>query len=153
MGERIQLVVFRLDEQRYALPLATVERVVRAVEITSLPGAPAIVLGMIDVEGRVLPVLNMRRRFRLPEREVGPADHFLIARTARRAVALVIDEAHDVAYHDQSAVTDSDQIIPDLAQFPGVAKADDGLVLIHDLDKFLSLDEARTLDGAIERVK
>ena len=151
MSELIQLVVFRLHEQRYALSLAAVERIVRAVEVTPLPGAPAIVLGAIDVEGRVLPVLNLRRRFLLPEREISPVDQFLIAWTTRRMVALVMDEAHGVIEREQSAVIGSDRIVSGLEQFQGVVKLDDGLVLIHDLEKFLSLDEVRTLDEAMER--
>ncbi len=153
MSELIQLVVFRLGEQRYALPLAAVERIVRAVEVTPLPGAPAIVLGAIDVEGRVLPVLNLWRRFLLPEREVSPVDQFLIAWTDRRMVALVMDEAQGVIEREQSAVIGSDRIVPGLEQFQGVVKLDDGLVLIHDLEKFLSLDEVRTLDEAMERTE
>ncbi len=85
----IRLVLLTVDGQTYALHLEAVDRIVRAVEVTPLPGAPVIVLGAIDVEGRVLPVLNLRRRLRLPEREIGPADQFLIARTERRAVALL----------------------------------------------------------------
>lgn len=147
----MRAVVFSLDGQRYALPLAAVRRIVRAVEVTPLPGAPAIVLGAIDVEGSVLPVLDIRRRFLLPEREIGPADQFLIASTVRRAVALVIDEAHGVIEREQSAVIDSDRIAPGLEQFRGVVQLDDGLALIHDLEKFLSLDEARALDRAMDR--
>ena len=149
MSDLIQLVVFRLGEQRYALPLTAVERIVRAVEVTPLPGAPAIVLGAIDVEGRVLPVFNLRRRFLLPQREIDPADQFLIAWTARRMVALVIDEAQGVIEREQSAVIASDRIAPGLEQFQGMVQLDDGLVLIHDLEKFLSLDEARALDEAM----
>ena len=80
-------------------------------------------------------------------------DHFLIARTARRALALVIDEAHGVIEYAPSDLIDSDRIVPGLGQFQGVVKLDDGLVLIHDLEKFLSLDEARTLDEAMERAE
>src|SRR3981081_3669364 len=96
MSELTQLVVFRLDARRYALPLSAVERIVPAVEVTPLPKAPAIVLGVIDVEGRVLPMLNIRRRFGLPDKEIAPTGQFLIARTAQRAVVLVIDEAQGV---------------------------------------------------------
>ena len=153
MSELTQIVVFRLDEQRYALPLTVVERIVRAVEVTPLPEAPAIVLGAIDVEGSVIPVLNLRRRFLLPEREIDPADQLLIASTARRTVALVIDEAHGVIEYQQSAIINADLIVPGLEQFQGVVKLDDGLVLIHDLEKFLSLDEAHMLDAAMDRAE
>lgn len=145
----IRLVVFRLDAQRYALPLAAVERIVRAVEVTPLPNAPSIVLGVIDVEGHVLPVLNIRQRFLLPERNPGPDDQFLITQTGRRMVALVVDETEGVIERPESAVVDAAQIVPGLEQFQGVFRLDDGLVLIYDLEKFLSLDEARVLDQAM----
>lgn len=149
----MELVIFRLNGQRFALPLPVVERVIQAVEVTSLPGAPAVVLGVINVAGSVLPVFNIRRRFFLPEREVVPADQFLIARTARHTVALVIDEVHGVIEHEPSAVVGADGMVPGLEQFQGVVKLDDGLVLIHDLEKFLSLDEAHALDTAMEEVE
>jgi purine-binding chemotaxis protein CheW len=148
-----KLVVFRLDELRIALLLTAVERIVCAVEVTPLPGAPAVVHGAIDMQGRILPVLNLRRRFRLPEREIGPTEQFLIASTARRAVALVMDEAQGVIEVEQSAVIGADRIVPDLEQFQGVVKLDDGLVLIHDLEEFFSLDEACALDTAMEQAE
>ena len=151
--DRVQLVVFRLDDRRYALPLDTVERIVRAVEVSALPGAPAVVHGAIDVGGEVLPVLNIRQRFLLPQREIGADDHFVIARSGRRTVALVIDEAHDVVEYEQSAIIDPNRIVPGLEHFLGVVTLDDGLVLIHDLEKFLSLDESRSLDEAMDRTE
>jgi purine-binding chemotaxis protein CheW len=146
-----QLVIFALDAQRYALPLASVERIVRAVEATRLPNAPAIVLGAINVAGRVLPVLNLRRRFGLPEREISPADQFLIAHTARRTVVLVVDEALGMVECSATEIIRPTQIAPGLEQLQGVVRLDDGLVLIQDLEKFLSLDEARALDEAINQ--
>jgi purine-binding chemotaxis protein CheW len=153
MSEHLQFVVFRLDEQRYGLPLEVVERIVRAAEMTPLPRAPAIVLGAIDVGGLVLPVLNAWRRFRLPEHEVSPADQFLIARTGGRTVVFVIDEAQGVIEVPAVEIVDVDEIVPGLDQIRGVVKLDDGLVLIHDLDKFLSLDEELALDQAMKQEK
>jgi purine-binding chemotaxis protein CheW len=148
-SESAQLVVFRLDERRYALPLAVVEQVVRAVEVTPLPKAPPIVLGAINVHGRVLPVLNVRRRFLMPDRPIGPADWFLLAHTARHTVVLVVDESEGVVERPQAQIVPSTQIVPGLEHFPGVLRLDDGLVLIHDLERFLSLDEAYALDEAM----
>jgi purine-binding chemotaxis protein CheW len=83
--------MFTLDEPRYALYLSAVERVVRAVEITLLPKAPDIVLGVINWQGKIIPVIDVRKRFRLPEREMDPDDRFIIARAAQRQVALAAD--------------------------------------------------------------
>jgi purine-binding chemotaxis protein CheW len=151
MNQPTQLVVFGVDAQRYALPLASVERIVRAAEATLLPGAPAIMLGAINVAGRVLPVLNLRRRFGLPEREIDPADQFLIAHTTRRTVVLVVDEALGMVECPATEIIRPAQIVPGLEQLQGVVRLDDGLVLIQDLEKFLSLDEARALDEAMNQ--
>jgi purine-binding chemotaxis protein CheW len=151
MSEFTQLVVFRLDEQRYALLLAAIRRIVRAVDVTLLPKAPAIVIGVIDVAGDVLPVLNVRRRFRLPEREISPSDHFIIAQTGQRTVVLVVDETVGVIERPVTEIIGADQIVPGVEQIQGAIKLDEGLVLLHDLEKFLSLDEARGLDEAIRQ--
>lgn len=153
MSELTQAVVFRLDDQRYGLPLDCVERIVRAVEVTPLPGAPDVVLGAICVAGHVLPVLNMRRRLGLPERELCQADHFLIGRTAARRVVLAIDEVDSVIEPDEGRFTAAGEIAPGLEHVQGIARLEDGLVLIGDLDKFLSLDEAGALDAAMAAVE
>jgi purine-binding chemotaxis protein CheW len=150
MIELKQLVVFRLDDQRYALPLPVVDRIIRAAELTPLPRAPAIVLGVIDVAGQVLPVLNIRRRFRLPEYEISPAHQFLIAQTGQRTVVLVIDEADAVIEVPGVDIVEAVEIAPGVEQISGVVKLSDGLVLIHDLEEFLSLDEERALDQAMD---
>lgn len=144
------LVVFTLNDQRYSLPLSAVGRVVRAVEITPLPKAPDIVLGVINVQGRVIPVIDVRRRFGLPEREMALTDHLMLARGARRMVALVVDSVEGVLrYSEQKAVRPQD-VLPDLPYVKGVVKLDDGLILIHDLDTFLSLEEEADLERALE---
>lgn len=144
-----QLVVFTLGEQRYGLSLSSVERAVRIVEITPLPNSPDIVLGVINVHGRLIPVLNLRRRFRLPEREVSLADQMVIAHTIRRPVALVADAVIGVLAYSAQEVVGTAEFLPTAAYLEGVLKLDDGLILIHDLEKFLALDEARALDAAM----
>ncbi|MBI5278113.1 MAG: chemotaxis protein CheW [Burkholderiales bacterium] len=150
MSAPAQLIVFRLEGQCFALPLGCVERVVRAVEVTPLPGAPPVVVGVIDVAGCVVPVLCLRQRLGLRRREIAPSDQLLIARMGRRTVALPIDEAQGVIECDASTVIDPQCIVPGLEQFQGLAPLDDGLVLVHDLERFLSLDETHALDKSMD---
>lgn len=144
-----EYVVLDFDALRIALPLSVVERVIRAVYVTPLPGAPAIVSGVANLQGRVIPVVNMRRRFRLPEREMALTDRLVIAHTAQRAVALVADSVSGVIEHAAPDRVDAETILPGLEYVDGVVKLDDGLILIHDLGRFLSLDEAEALDQAM----
>ena len=151
VGEIAQWVVFSLDAGRYALPLIAVDRIIRAAYITSLPLAPDVVLGAIDVGGCVLPVFNTRRRFRLPERTIDPADHLLIARTARRTVVLVIDRGAGGVRTPDNRHDRCGKHRAGPRAIHGVIQLEDGLVLIHDLEHFLSADEARTLDEAMNQ--
>jgi purine-binding chemotaxis protein CheW len=151
VSELKQMVVFRLGDQRYALMLAVVERIVRAVEVMQLPKSPAIVIGVINVEGLILPVLNLRGRAGLPDKEITPGDQFLIARTAQRRVVLVVDEAEGVVESAGANIIEPDGIVPGLDQVKGVIKFEDGLALIYDLERFLSADEAAALDEAMEK--
>ena len=144
-----RLVVFSLDEGRYALRLAAVGQIVRAVEITPLPQAPGIILGIVNVQGRIVPVFDIRKRFRLPERETALGDHLLLARTARREVAFVADRVLGVVTRAEEEMTRAERIVPGLDYVEGVVKLDDGLVFIHDLDTFLSVEEQRTLESAL----
>lgn len=144
------MVVFLVERQRYGLPLEIVERILRAVEVTPLPQAPEIVLGAIDVEGRVLPVLNLRRRLGLPERTIEPIQQLVLAQTARRTVVLVIDEVVEVAEMPETGIVEPAQVAPGLEHLRGVAQLADGLVLIYDLERFLSLEEECALDRALE---
>lgn len=144
------LMVFRLDDQRYALTLPAVDRVVSMVAITPLPNAPDIILGVVNVQGRVIPVINVRRRFGRPERELALTDQLLVAHTARRPVALVADAVLEVIACAEQSLIAAENILPGLEHVAGVVKLTDGLILIHDLDKFLSLDEEAALDQALE---
>lgn len=145
MEDITRLVVFTLDEQRYALRLETVERIVRLVEVTPLPKAPEIILGVVNVQGRVLPVANLRKRFRLPEREAELRDQMILARTSRRSVALVVDAVGGVVERKKEDVIPAESIVPGTEYVDGVVKLTDGLILIHDLDRFLSLEEEKKL--------
>jgi len=77
------LVAFCLDAHRYALHLPAVERVTRIVAVTALPDAPDIVTGVVNVSGEVIAVVDIRKRFRLPDRATELSDHLIVARTSR----------------------------------------------------------------------
>ena len=143
------IVTFVLDGLRYALYLSVLERVVRAVEITPLPKAPDIVVGIINVQGRIIPVVNIRKRFRLPPREMTLNDQFIIARTSARPLAMIVDSVQGIIEYHEDMLISPDEIVAGIEYIDGIVKLQDGMVLIHDLEKFLSLKEGRSLDRAI----
>lgn len=145
----VRLVVFDLERQRYALHLSVVERVLPMVAVSPLPKAPAIALGVINLRGAVLPVLDLRRRLALPAREYGVTAHLVVARTSRRRVAMPVDEVLGVQEVAATAVVAPDVVLPGTAHVAGIATLPDGLLFIHDLDAFLSLNEEQQLTEAL----
>jgi len=143
------LAVFILDEQRYALYLSVVERVVGVVEITPLPKAPDIVLGVVNVQGKIILVVDIRKRFHLPEREMNLSDHLIIAHTSRRTIALVADTVTGVLELSDDEIIGKEEILSGLEYVDGVVKLEDGMILIHDLEKFLSLEEEKAISDQL----
>ena len=150
MKNVVPLVVFSIDDQKYALHLAAVERIVFAVEVTSLPKAPDIVMGVINVEHRIIPVLNVRRRFHLHEREIDLKDQFILAHSSKRTFALVVDRVDGVKEYDDEQIIHGTNILPDLPYIEGVVALENGMILIHDVDRFHSLEEETTMNDVLD---
>lgn len=139
------ILVFVLDEPRYALDLSVVVRVVQAVEITLLPKSPPFVMGVINVQGQIVPVVDIRRRLNLPVRDLALTDQFILARTAHRLVALLVDGVEGVHELTESALVTAEDLLPGTEYIHGLAKLNKDLILICDLDQFLSLDDEQAL--------
>lgn len=140
------LVVFRLDGHRYGLDLERVERVLPQVALAPFPKAPPIVSGVFDLHGGLVPVVNVRRRFGLPERTPGVADQLLIVRSARRQLALAVDAVEPVIHVAAGELTSPEAVVPGLEFVRGIARVPAlGIIFVHDLDRFLSLDEESQL--------
>ncbi len=144
-----QVVVFRLDDMMFALPMDIVIRIINSVFITPLPNAPPVILGIINMEGRILPVFDIRKRFGLPPREIIPDDRYIILQTRERTVAIVADEVDGVSGLESKNVISDDELIRKSEYIAGIVKTDSGMILIHDPDRFLSDQENRLLSEAI----
>jgi purine-binding chemotaxis protein CheW len=149
MTGKVQILDFHLNQRHFGLALAQVQRVVRAVDITPLPQAPAIVLGVISLHGKIVPVLNVRGRFGFPHREVDINDQFIIANTRGRTVALVVSGVKGIIEYPADQIVAMEKIVHPSRQVEGLIQLEDGLVLIHDLDRFLSVDEERELESGL----
>jgi purine-binding chemotaxis protein CheW len=145
----MRILLFTIDDQRYGVPAEAIIEIVRAVAITLLPNAPAVIEGMIDLRGSVVPVFDLRRRFRLPPRALSPDDHFVIVRAGARTAALHVDHALDIVDVDDAAIGALTGQVQRADYVAGVAALADGLAVIHDVDTFLSSAESESLDAAL----
>lgn len=149
----LDVVVFVVEGCRYALDVGTVEQVLPMVEISPLPHAPPVALGVINLHGRIVPVVDIRRRSSLPQHDYGVDSRLLVARTSRRTLALPVDEVAGVWAIAAETVAPPDAVLPGIGQVAGIAARPDGVVFIHDPDALLSLDEERRLTEAFDKLK
>jgi len=145
-----QILVFTLDELAYALPLLTVVKVIHAIEIRHLPKAPEIITGIINVKGRIIPVIDIRKRFGLAEREIDLDDRLIITDTGKRHVAILADTVTGIWDLAPRQMAVAKETLPFAEHLRGVAKVDGELILIYDLEQFLSLDEEKELEQALK---
>jgi purine-binding chemotaxis protein CheW len=141
------LVLFRLVEQRYALELDVVERILRAAAPTPVPETPDFVLGLINLAGQLLPVISLRHCLGLPECPIRPEDHFVIVRTSRFPLALVVDEVENLSVIDASQTLALEDALPGReCRAQGLVKIGGDIILIYDVEKLLSTaDQDRIL--------
>ncbi len=150
--DELSVLLVEVHGVRCGLPVADVLELHAVVAVTGLPGAPAVVEGMIDVRGSVVAVVDLRARLGLPRRPPLLSDHLVVSRVGARTVALRVDRAVELTALDRSCI-DRAEDLTDAPHLSGVARLDNGLVLIHDLASFLSGDEAAALDGALEELE
>lgn len=142
-------VVFSIANQRYALNLESVRRIVRAVEVTPLPDAPEPILGVIDVQGQVIPVVDTRRRLGLPCREIELSDQFIIVQDSDLTLAFVADEVLPVMEVPEAQVASSDRVLPGEGMVRGLARVDDGMIVVLSTERLLSREEKQGVSSAL----
>lgn len=142
------VVVVEVGGHRCGLPVEAVVDLHRMVGSVPLPEAPAVIDGVIDLHGTVVAVLDLRTRFGLSRRPASPSDHLVLVRLEDRTVALRVDRVLDLVTVPTSAVVAASTLLPG-RHLRGVARLDDGLLLIHDVGAFLSDAEAAALDDAL----
>ncbi len=134
-------VVFRVDERLLGVPLDCVQRVVRAAEVAPLPKSPPWVLGVLNVQGTLVCILDTRSLLGLASREVELSDQFLIIALNAKQIGLVADEVIGVRHYDSSRVTESEDLIVESPFIRSIAFAEDTVAFILDTSLIASLQE------------
>jgi purine-binding chemotaxis protein CheW len=143
------LLIFTVEEQRFAIPLSMIDRVIRAVALTPITDSPGFIEGIIDYFGEVIAVISLRKPLGYPLREVGLNDRFIIVTTAHRKLALIVDDVEDVLSPDSQDWFDSKEINKGL-KFLNILRDDQGIIFIYDIESLLGMDEEIQLKKLLE---
>ena len=133
-----EALIFELEDIRFGIWAADIRQVLRAVAISTQPDAPPWIEGIIDIHGRIVPVVDLRQLLRLPAKELGITDHLLVVAKRERQIAIRVDRALDVIPLDVETIEQTDVKLAG-AEFKGnIAKTAFGLIHILEIDDLMS---------------
>lgn len=141
--EMLQWVTFRLEQETYGVNVMQVQEVLRYSDIAPVPGAPSYVLGIINLRGSVVTVIDTRSRFGLMPADVTDNTRVVIIESDKQVIGILVDSVAEVVYMKASEIELAPNVGTDeSAKFiKGVCNRDDELLILVDLDKLLSDDE------------
>ena len=136
----LQYVTFRLDDETYGLNVMQIQEVLRYTEIAPVPGAPDYVLGIINLRGNVVTVIDTRRRFGLADAEVTDATRIVVMESANQVMGILVDSVAEVVYLKASEIETAPNVgNEESAKFiQGVCNKDGELIILVEFDKMLS---------------
>ncbi|HCH3940430.1 TPA: chemotaxis protein CheW [Vibrio parahaemolyticus] len=141
--EVLQWVTFQLEEETYGINVMQVREVLRYTEIAPVPGAPDYVLGIINLRGNVVTVIDTRSRFGLMKGEVTDNTRIIVIESERQVIGILVDSVAEVVYLRSSEIDTTPSVGTDeSAKFiQGVSNRDGKLLILVDLNKLLTDDE------------
>ena len=139
----LQWVTFQLEEETYGINVMQVQEVLRYTEIAPVPGAPDYVLGIINLRGNVVTVIDTRTRFGLPARDVTEQTRIVIIEAEQQVIGILVDSVAEVVYLRTSQIDSAPNVgTEESAKFiQGVSNRDGELLILVDLNKLLNDDE------------
>ena len=137
-----QWVTFRLGDEIYGIDVLQVQEVLRITEISSVPGAPDYVLGIINLRGNVVTVVDARNRFGLPPKEADDASRIIVVDAFDKVIGLLVDNVSEVAYVPNSQIESAPNVGTDDGNrfVSGVSNRDGELLIMLDLAKLINME-------------
>lgn len=138
-SEVLQFVTFTMNNEAYAVDILNVQEINRITEITKVPNAADHVEGVINLRGKVIPVINLRKKFRLKEKQADYTSRIIIMGINGITNGLIVDSVSEVLRVPANIIEPAPTMSSDLSSkfIKGIAKMDDRLIILLDIDKLL----------------
>lgn len=139
-GNLLQLVTFRIGEEEFGVDILSVQEIIRLMQITMVPHAASFIEGVINLRGKVIPVINMRTRFHLPPVEHDGNTRIVVMEFNQKIVGFLVDGVSEVLRIPTSTVEPAPPVVCGIGSeyIRGVGKLEDRLLILLDLDTLLS---------------
>ena len=144
-----QLVMFTLGSEYFAVDIASVEGIIKMQSITVVPHAPSFVEGVTNLRGNVLPVIDLRKRFGLVLQDITKDARIIVVFLGGVKVGMIVDSVSEVLRIPEESIAPPPPMVTtvDLAFIHGIAKLNDRLIILLDLNKVLSTQEKQDLSA------
>lgn len=139
-SEQLQLVSFTVGKELFAVDILSVQEINRMMELTNVPQTPPGVEGVINLRGRIIPVLDLRVQFGLPPSALNENSRIVVVEVQGNTIGFIVDSVHEVMRIDRSIIEPTPQLTSsiDSSYVAGVAKLDEDLIILLNLDNLLS---------------
>lgn len=147
--ELLQLVTFSIGEEEFGVNILKVQEIIRTMEITKVPRAPVFVEGVINLRGKVIPILDLRRRFGLMSKPEDKDTRIIVIEINNIIVGFVVDAVSEVLRIPAGTVEPPPPVVAGVESdyISGVGQLQDRLLIMLDLDKLLSSDDIEMLNA------
>ncbi len=149
----LQLVTFTLGSEEYAVDILKVQEINRMKEITRVPNAPYYVEGVINLRGKVIPVISLRKKFGLPEEQETSKHRIMIMDIQGITIGLIVDSVSEVLRISADIVEPPPPMTYSVSSefIWGIAKLEDRLIILLDMDKFIGKEETQGMVEATQK--
>jgi len=154
MEKELQIVGFRIGNETYGVRIGSVREIVRVPEITSVPSAPDIVEGVINLRGKIIPVMDLRKRFGSAAPQPDKKNRILVVELENKLVGLIVSSASEVLKIPPSEIESPGSVFAEGESnyVTGVGKLKGRLIILLDIARLLRQSEYRKLEEAVEPV-
>lgn len=140
--DELQLVTFRLAGEEYGLPITKVQEINRLLPVTKLPQTPSFMEGIINLRGRIIPVIDLRKRFELEVTAHDDDTRIIVVEISGQTVGVTVDAVREVVRLDAASVEEPpSSVTVDCRYISGVGKLEDRLIILLDTDEILTDQE------------
>jgi purine-binding chemotaxis protein CheW len=149
--ELLQLVSFSIGQEEFGLDIQRIQEINRMVEITRVPNAPEFVVGVINLRGKVIPIIDLRKRFGFPQKESDKNTRIIVVELENMVVGFIVDAVREVIRIPKNITEPPPAIIAGIGSeyITSVAKMENRLLILLDIERLLRDKEKQQLDSTL----
>ncbi len=149
-GELLQLVTFMVGAEEFAISILSVQEINRMMQITRVPQSPSFIEGVINLRGKIIPVMDLRKRFNVETPSDSSDSRIVVVEVATRVIGFTVDRVNEVLRIDSGIVEPPPSMISgvDSEYIQGVGKLEDRLLILLNLERLFSDEDLQRVDRA-----